>query len=36
VDLVWPHFLEREGSSQEIVRDLTEYMFALEVFGPAD
>jgi aminoglycoside phosphotransferase (APT) family kinase protein len=36
VDLVWPHFLERECSSKDIVRDLTEYMFAPEVFGPSD
>jgi aminoglycoside phosphotransferase (APT) family kinase protein len=36
VDLLWPHFLEWEGSSKDIVRDLTECMFAPEVFGPSD
>ncbi|MFC1997503.1 phosphotransferase family protein [Chloroflexota bacterium] len=36
VDLLWSNFLKREGSSKDIVRDLTEYMFTPDVFGPPD
>jgi hygromycin-B 7''-O-kinase len=36
VDLIWPEFLKRERRSKDIVRELTEYMFAPEVFGPSD
>jgi hypothetical protein len=36
VSLIWPHFLEREDGSQVIVRDLTKFCFAPDVFGPPD
>jgi hypothetical protein len=36
VSLIWPQFLERDGGSEDIVRDLTAYCFAPEVFGPPD
>jgi len=34
--LLWPNFVAQEGGSQDIVRDLTEYLFTPDVFGPSD
>ncbi len=36
VFLIWPHFLEQADGSKDIVRDLTAYCFAPDVFGPPD
>ena len=36
MELIWPYFVEREDNSQDIVRDLTAYLFTPDVFGSPD
>jgi aminoglycoside phosphotransferase (APT) family kinase protein len=36
LSLLWPHFVAQAASSQDIVRDLTAYLFTPAVFGAPD
>lgn len=36
MSLLWPRFVAQAGSTHDVVRTLTAYLFAPEVFGPPD